>query len=107
MSDPFKNPYFSKPAKLEISRYVNVQDMLKLKSQIAKLKMMGWPTTFNQIKWNNETQRREMVEMLRMIEITLEKNGCDPKKFSIDFNSGKIIPIDSRIIDQNIKRDFN
>ena len=97
MSDPFVNPYI--PKKIPgLSRFVLPEDLLKLKMQLAKLQAMGWPNKFNQEHWDNETQRKEMVEMLRLIEIALDRAGFDPKKFSIDFNNGKIVPIDPRIL---------
>lgn len=97
MSDPFTNPY--KPAKIPgLSRFIDPLDLMKLKTQLAKLQTMGWPNLFNQEHWNSEVERREMVEMLRLIEIALDRAGFDPKKFSIDFNNGKIVPIDPRIL---------
>ena len=97
LSNPFENPYV--PKKIPgLSSFVLPQDLLRLKMQLAKLKSMGWPNAFNQEHWENEIQRREMVEMLRLIEIALDKAGFDPKKFSIDFNNGKIVPIDPRIL---------
>lgn len=89
------------------SKFVTPQQLLALKTQLAKLQAMGWPIKFNQEKWETEVQRREMVEMLRLIETTLEKNGFDPTKFSIDFNNGKIVKMDPRVTQQSSKGKFN
>jgi len=72
--------------------YIAAEDLEKIRQQMAKLKLAGYPVTFNKENANME-QRSMIQEMFNMIFAAVEKCGYDPKKFVIYQDTGEIIDV--------------
>lgn len=77
---------------LSTGKYIAAEDLEKIRTQMGKLKLAGYPVTFNKDTANME-QRDMIQEMFNLIYAAVEKCGYDPKLFVIHQDTGEIIDV--------------